>query len=80
MEYKIMEIEIFGKDNCPFCDKAKALAERVGHTVEYKQLGQDFDMGFIATEFPSARTFPQIKVNGNYCGGYTDYETLVAKL
>jgi len=37
-------------------------------------------MGFIAEEFPEARTFPQIKVNGNYCGGYTEYETLVAKL
>jgi glutaredoxin 3 len=75
-----MLVEIFGKDNCPYCDKAKALAERVGHEVIYKQLGQHFEMSFIAEEFPEARTFPQIKVNGNYCGGYTDYETLVGKL
>jgi glutaredoxin 3 len=75
-----LTVEIFGKDNCPFCDKAKALAERQGHEYTYKRLGEHFEMGFIATEFPDARTFPQIKVNGNYCGGYTEYETLVGKL
>ena len=75
-----LTVEIWGKDNCPFCDKAKALAERQGHEYVYKKLGQDFEMGFIAEEFPEARTFPQIKVNGNYCGGYTEYETLVGKL
>ena len=29
-----MVVEIFGKTNCAYCDKAKALAEREGHEVE----------------------------------------------
>tara|TARA_B100000768_G_scaffold170009_1_gene176025 strand:+ start:330 stop:557 length:228 start_codon:yes stop_codon:yes gene_type:complete len=75
-----MVVEIFGKTNCAYCDKAKALAEREGHEVVYKQLDVDFDMGFIAEEFPTARSFPQINVSGNYVGGYDDYAALVAKL
>ena len=75
-----MKVEIYSKPQCPFCVQAKALAERKGHSYTYKRLGEHFEMGFIAEEFPEARTFPQIKVNGNYCGGYTEYETLVAKL
>ena len=72
--------EIFGKDNFFIDDKAKALAERQWHTYTYQRLGEHFEMDFVAREFPDARTFPQIKVNGNYCGGYSEYETLVGKL
>ena len=75
-----MLVEIFGKTNCAYCDKAKALAERVGHEMVYKQLDVDFDMGFIADEFPRARYFPQIKVSGNLIGGYDQYAELVARL
>ena len=46
----------------------------------YKQLDVDFDMGFIADEFPRARSFPQIKVSGNLIGGYDQYAELVARL
>lgn len=75
-----MKVEIYSKPNCPFCVQAKGLAEREGHEYTYQRLGEHFEMDFIAKEFPEARTFPQIKVNGNYCGGYTEYETLVGKL
>jgi glutaredoxin len=35
-------IEIYGKDNCPYCDMAKGLAERKGFEVVYKQLNVDY--------------------------------------
>ena len=73
-------IEIYGKPQCPFCDRAKALCEQKGYEYTYKQLGVDFGREELLEKFPTARTFPQIKVNGNYCGGYTEYETLVGKL
>ena len=47
-----LTVEIFGKDNCPFCDKAKGLAEREGHEYTYQRLGEHFEMDFIAKEFP----------------------------
>lgn len=63
-------IEIYGKDNCPFCDKAKALCERIGEEYEYKLLGFDFTREEMMETFPTARTFPQIIVGNEKVGGY----------
>ena len=41
----------------------------------YKQLDEDFDRNAFFAMFPSARSFPQIKVDGNSIGGYTDLES-----
>ncbi|WP_341666207.1 glutaredoxin, partial [Vibrio sp.] len=37
---------------------------------EYRQLGVDFEREEILSEFPEARTFPQIVINGQKIGGY----------
>jgi glutaredoxin len=70
-------IEIYGKDNCPYCDKAKALCERKGLDYQYKLLSFDFTREEMFEMFPTARTFPQIKVDGNAIGGYTELEEIV---
>ena len=67
-------IEIYGKPQCPFCDRAKALCEQKGYEYTYKQLGEDFDREFMLEKFPTARTFPQITAHGEYLGGYTEFE------
>ena len=67
-------IEIFGKTMCPFCDKAKALCEQKGYTYEYKQLDVDFTREDLFEQFPGARTFPQIRIDGENIGGYTELE------
>lgn len=66
-------IEIYGKDNCPFCDKAKALCERIGEEYEYKLLGFDFTREELMEQFPTARTFPQIRIDGEAIGGYENF-------
>ena len=63
-------IEIYGKPQCPFCDKAKALCEVRGFDYTYKSLGADYSREELMEMFPGARTVPQIKVNGNTIGGY----------
>lgn len=70
-------ITIYGKDNCPYCDKAKSLCERIGEEYEYKLLGTDFTGQEMMETFPTARTFPQIIVDGNKIGGYTELEELL---
>lgn len=65
-------IEIYGKPVCPFCDKAKGLCERMGVEYKYYQFGTDFDREELMEKFPTARTFPQIIVDGNSIGGYTE--------
>ena len=46
-------IEIYGKPQCPFCDRAKALCEQKGYEYTYKQLGVDFDRDFICLLYTS---------------------------
>lgn len=70
-------IEIYGKPQCPFCDRAKALCEQIGEEYTYKSLGTDFDRDEMLETFPGARTFPQIILNGEKIGGYTDLEAIL---
>lgn len=67
-----MTVEIWGKENCPFCTKAKALVESKNMSYIYKQLGVDFTREQVFEEFPNARTFPQIKLNNEAIGGYQE--------
>ena len=69
-----MTIEIYGKTFCPYCDKAKALCKREGYDYSYKELDKDFSRDEFFDIFPTARTFPQIKIDGNDVGGYTELE------
>jgi len=72
-----MKIEIYSIPNCPYCVKAKALADAKGHEVEYKMMGEDFDIAYVREHFPEARTFPQILVDGKKIGGYVNLQELL---
>ena len=72
-----MKVEIYSKPQCPFCVQAKALAEREGHDLTYKMLDEDFSREQLMEVFPTARTFPQIIVDGEKIGGFTEYNALV---
>jgi len=68
-----MKVIIYGKDNCPYCDMAVKLSEKEGYDTTYKKLGRDFDGVEMAEQFPNARTFPQVILDGVKIGGYTDF-------
>ena len=70
-------IEIFGKQWCSFSHKAKQLCKKEGLNFVYKQLNKDFSKEDLVKEFPGAKTFPQIRMDGENIGGYTE---LAAKL
>ena len=70
-------IIIWGKPQCPHCDQAKAFCERNNLAYEYKQLDVDFTREEILEEFPGARTFPQITINGEKIGGHDQLGTYV---
>ncbi len=67
-------IEIWGKPQCPYCTQAKLLCKQYGYEYIYKQLDEDFTRDDILFEFPKARTFPQIRINGQSIGGYDQLE------
>jgi glutaredoxin 3 len=76
-----MKIEIYSKPACPFCDKAVFLAQQViqesTHTYEKYMLDVDFTREELFEKFPTARTFPQIVVDGKSIGGYTEFESYI---
>lgn len=72
-----MKVEIYSKPQCPFCVQAKALAEREGYELTYKMLDEDFDREALMETFPGARTFPQIIVDDEKIGGFTEFKALV---
>lgn len=62
---------------CPFCDKAKNLCEVRGWQYTYKTLGTDYQKEELLEMFPNARTVPQIRINGQSIGGWTDFEKYI---
>tara|TARA_B110000858_G_C17591270_1_gene375805 strand:+ start:434 stop:715 length:282 start_codon:yes stop_codon:yes gene_type:complete len=72
-----MKIEIYGKENCSYCVQAKGLCEREGLDHTYSSLDEEYTFEEFAELFPKARTFPQITVNGNPIGGFTELKELV---
>lgn len=63
-------IEIYGTEHCPFCDMAKVLCTQKQKEYAYFQLGKDFTKEELIEKFPTARTFPQIIIDGEKIGGY----------
>ena len=57
-----------------FVIRPKPYVNKKGYAYEYKELGKDFTREEVFEKFPSARTFPQIRVDGENIGGYTELE------
>jgi|TARA_Y100000004_G_C8662927_1_gene306011 glutaredoxin len=74
-----MKVEIYSIPNCPYCTKAKALAENHQKVTEvvYNMMGKDYEASEVRELFPTARTFPQIIVDDEKIGGYMDLEKLL---
>jgi glutaredoxin len=65
-----MEVEIYSKTNCVFCDKAKIKLQK--HNPKIQILDKDFSRDSFFKKFPNAKTFPQIIINKKHVGGYAE--------
>lgn len=63
---------IYTKPNCSFCVKAKALLNANHYGYKEIEIGKDITREEFLSIYPDAKTVPQIVVEGNYVGGYTD--------
>lgn len=70
-------IQIYGKPDCPYCVKAKQLCEGYNLAYNYYEIGVDVSREALLEEFPTARTVPQIVVNGTKIGGYNELVTYI---
>ena len=71
-----MEVKIYSKDNRIFCTKAKAVLS--SHNPQVLMLDEDYSRDQFFEIFPTAKTFPQIIINGEKIGGYHELERWMA--
>ena len=67
-----MKAVIWSKDACPFCVQAKALLEVRGIEFEERNVSQDWTREQLLEAVPNARTLPQIFLDDQHIGGFTD--------
>ncbi len=68
-----MEITIYSKNNCAYCNKAKHLIKSLGLEYEEKSLEKDFGsdpVKLIEDIGKQVRTMPQVKIDDKLVGGY----------
>ena len=75
-----MEIIIYSKPNCIYCDKSKALLKGLDLPYEEKMFGKDFNTPEELYEAvgKQVRTMPQIKIDGELVGSYNQLVEFMA--
>lgn len=63
---------VWSKYNCPFCDQAKALLKQKGIQFEEKKIGDGYTKEDLLEAVPTARTVPQIFLDGELVGGFNE--------
>ena len=67
-----MKAVVWSKNACPFCDQAKALLKMKGIEFEERNVSKDWTKEQLLEAVPTARTLPQIFLDDNYIGGFTE--------
>ena len=71
-----MNVVIYSKTNCVFCDRAKIKLQKYNPTIQ--MLNHDYTREEFFIKFPNAKTFPQIIINNEHVGGYHELEKWLA--
>lgn len=69
-----MKAIVWSKYHCTYCDQAKALLKQKGIQYEERKIGDGWTKEDLIEAVPSARTVPQIFLNEEYIGGFTELQ------
>ena len=67
-----MKAIVWSKNQCPYCDQAKALLKSRNIEFEERNVSQDWTREQLLEAVPTARTVPQIFLDGELVGGFTE--------
>jgi len=70
------KVQVYSKQQCPYCVRAKALLQRKGVAYEEVDVEHDDAKRTWLVEASGQRTVPQIFVDGRPLGGFSDLELL----
>ena len=63
---------VWSKNNCPFCVQAKNLLKLKNIEFEERNINEEWTREQLLEAVPTARTLPQIFLDDNYIGGFTE--------
>ena len=63
---------VWSKNSCPFCVQAKNLLKLKGMEFEERNINEEWTREQLLEAVPTARTLPQIFLDDNYIGGFTE--------
>ena len=63
---------VWSKNSCPFCDQAKKLLKLKNIEFEERNINEEWTREQLLESVPTARTLPQIFLDDNYIGGFTE--------
>lgn len=79
-----MFVTIYGRLSCPYCIRAKSLAEKLTNELEgfnfefVDMIAEDISKEYLAQKLNKpVQTVPQVVVDGKAIGGCTDFEAFV---
>ncbi len=67
-----MKVVVWSKYNCTFCDQAKLLLGQREIAFEERKIGDGYTKEELLEEIPTARSVPQIIINGKIIGGFPE--------
>jgi glutaredoxin len=75
-----MKATVWSKYQCPYCDQAKALLKQKGYIIEERKIGDGYTKEDLLEAVPSARTVPQIFIDEQLIGGFTELKQHLEKV
>jgi glutaredoxin len=70
-----MKAIVWSKDQCPYCDQAKALLKSRNIEFEERNIMHGWTKEQLLEAAPNARTVPQIFLDDQLVGGFTELRT-----
>jgi glutaredoxin len=70
-------IEVYGRDNCSYCEKAINLLEIRKEPYKYYKIGRDLTLEELLEKFPGTKTVPVVVAHGFKIGGFTELESFI---
>ena len=67
-----MKAIVWSKNHCPYCDQAKNLLKLKGIEYEERNINDGWDKEDLMAAVPNARTVPQIFLDDQLIGGFTE--------
>ena len=73
----MQSVVLYKKPNCSYCNKAENLLSTYNINYDSFMLDVDFKRDWLVEEYPVAKTFPVVVVDGFFLGGFTELNEYV---